>query len=89
MDGFVINYTIKPNEQRPNLLLAEEPNPLFSTLGCNQRDENNYISALLAQIDVKLNPCPTILSTSSLSFSDGSLMLFPNPTGGLRYLINK
>lgn len=77
--GFVVQHTPKPNEQRPNLLLDEESNPLFSNLGYHQKDYNIYTWALLEQIDMKLITCGTILNTSSAVFSENSLSIFPNP----------
>lgn len=73
--GFVVQHTPKPNEQRPNLLLDEETNPLFSSLGYHQKDYNLYTWALIAQIDQKLN-CTTL---SASNFNSSKLIFYPNP----------
>ena len=80
--GFVVKHTPKPNEQRPNLLLDEETNPLFSSLGYHQKDYNLYTWALMAQIDLKLN-CATL---NVPSFKTSKLILYPNPAKDWVYL---
>ena len=87
--GFLVEHTPKPNDQRPNLLLAEESNPLFPTFGYHQKDYNIYTWALLEQIDQKLNSCGTILSLSKNSLADNYLDLYPNPATDFIYLKNK
>lgn len=80
--GFVVQHTPKTNEQRPNLLLDEETNPLFSSLGYHQKDYNIYTWALMAQIDLKLN----CTSLNVPDFKTTKLLLYPNPTTDWVYL---
>ena len=84
-DGFLVQHTPKPNEQRPNLLLAEESNHLFSTFGYHQKDYNIYTWALLEQIDEKLNNCVANLSLSNDLVVENKLEIFPNPASDIIY----
>lgn len=58
--GFTVQYTPKPNDQRPDLLFDEESKPLFPRLGYHQKDYNIYTWALLEQIDMKLSNCTAL-----------------------------
>jgi hypothetical protein len=84
--GFVVQHTPKPNDQRPNLLLADESNPLFSSTGYHVKDYNLYTWALMEQIDLKLNACGTTLNTISERFTDNSISIFPNPSRAWIYI---
>jgi hypothetical protein len=86
--GFIVQHTPKLNDQRPNLLLEEESNPLFSSLGYHQKDYNIYTWALLEQIDMKLINCGTSLNLSSDEVDKNSIFLFPNPAEDLIYIKN-
>lgn len=81
--GFVIQYTPKVNDQRPNLLLDEESNSAFSTFGYHQKDYNIYTWALMNQIDLKLNSCGILSNASNEILSKTAFHLFPNPTSGI------
>lgn len=76
--GFVVQYTPKPNDQRPNLLADEESNPAFATFGYHQKDYNIYTWALLTQIDLKLSSCGT-LNINNETLINNSLIIYPNP----------
>jgi Protein of unknown function (DUF3089)/Secretion system C-terminal sorting domain len=78
--GFSLLHTPKPNDQRPDFLLDEQSNPLFSSLGYHQKDYNIYIWALMQQIDLKLSSC--ILGNSEIDKLDNSASIYPNPTSG-------
>ncbi len=86
--GFVVQHTPQPNEQRPDLLLDEESNPLFSSLGYHAKDYNIYSWALLEQIDMKLSLCGGSISVSDYSDPAGTLSMFPNPASDRVYLRN-
>lgn len=76
--GFTIQYTPKPNDQRPDFLFDEESNPFFSILGYHQKDYNIYTWALLTQIDMKLSSC-NVLNITNEPLASNTLIVFPNP----------
>jgi len=76
--GFVVKYTPKPNDQRPNLLADEESNPAFDTYGYHQKDYNIYTWALFSQIDMKLSVCGA-LNINNGNLINDSLIIYPNP----------
>lgn len=86
--GFVVQHSPKPNDQKSNLLLSEETNPLNSNLGYHQKDYNIYTWALLDQIDVKLSSCENILKTTTTTLNNTSLTVFPNPANDFIYTRN-
>lgn len=81
--GFVVKYTPKPNDQRPDLLADEESNPMFSTYGYHQKDYNIYTWALFAQIDLKLSSCDITLNISNDIQIVKSCYIYPNPSNGI------
>lgn len=81
--GFVVQYTPKANDKRPNLLADEESNPLFSTLGYHQKDYNIYTWALLEQINQKLIAYDSASTTSTEIQTDNSFYIYPNPSNGI------
>ncbi len=76
--GFMLQHTPQPNDQRPDLLINEESNPLFSTLGYHQKDYNIYTWAMLEQINAKLNNCGATIGVS-VSLLDKQSTIYPNP----------
>lgn len=77
--GFMVEYTPKPNEQRPNYLLEEESNPLFNSMGYHSKDYNIYHWALMEQIDTKLEACGIMTGLSNPLHKNNVVRIFPNP----------
>lgn len=80
--GFMVEHTPKQNDLRPNDLLDEETNPLFSYQGYHHKDYNIYQWALIEQIDMKLAACGG-LSVNQPIDNHAYIQMFPNPNNGI------
>jgi len=81
--GFMVEHTPKPNEQRPNILLEEESDPLFIFQGYHFKDYAIYMWALLEQIDMKLESCGVATGFNEPIHNNHIVQLFPNPTNNI------
>lgn len=80
--GFMVEYTPKLNDQRPNDLQDEEANPLFIFQGYHNKDYNIYQWALMEQIDAKLAACGSLSLNQRLN-RPALIEMFPNPNIGI------
>lgn len=80
--GFMVEHTPKQNDLRPNDLLDEETNPLFSYRGYHHKDYSIYQWALIEQIDMKLAACGS-LSVNQPIDKHAFIQMFPNPNNDI------
>ncbi len=78
--GFKIEHTPAQNDQRPNDLLGEEANPLFSFSGYHNKDYHIYLWALMEQIDMKLETCGASTGVNN-PMNRQPVRVYPNPSG--------